>query len=299
MSLTLSIKRGSLFRKAPGLAELRKHLGSFLYIGGQGDFSIFQDTLAPPALNGDLIYMMYGRMGPVGRGFTLAMREGGARLELCCPLPTTTHDLEDFFTAAEALAKALGSRELHEESGGTVSLSGLTARFAEMRARNGHILKSFVAGGHEGLVVGGAAMPLYLPESLCRHIGSVPPKNAEVFFSDYLDQKQTQHYAYMKPAFQRREDGGAVAEYTLTAGVASIIPRRGFVPYPPSPVAGEEVAAWQVLMLTPAGENLGRMPYEGFVAALEEAGEVEEFDPMHYTIYGLKRQRMRELLAGQ
>lgn len=297
MAFSLFIKQSGLFKKKLDAAELRKQLGGAVHVGGIGNFSIFADEPDPPAENGDVAFMLYGRTGPIGRGFTLHAQGGFATVELCCPLPTTTHDLQDFFLVAGLLAKYFGAKELYTEDGGAIHQAALTARFAELREENGHLLKNFVAGRKDGLAVAGVFMPLYLPESLCRHIEGVPPENAEVFFSAYLDEKQGSDYYYMKPLFYHKEDGTPFAGYALTESVPSIIPRQPFVPYPPSPVQEAEVSEWLLVMVAQQGGSIGRLPYQNFIERLEP-GEYQDFDDKHYLLKGLSQRRMRAILEG-
>ncbi len=298
MSLIFYIRqKSSLFKTKPDIAMLSKQLGGFAHIGGIDDFYIFRPEAKPPSTAG-AEYMLYGSSSSYGRGFYLYIDKTYAEFKLVCPLPTTTHDLEDYFTALGTLAKFLGVREVQHEDGRSAPQAALPTMFAEAKAANFEQLRSTAVAKTDGFTVSGVKMPLFIPAAVCERIAAVPAEAGEKYFAAYLAEKQLGDYYYMKPRFFTNDSGEAIVGYALTEDVPSIIPKRPFIPYGPNPFSVDVPAEnWLISFVPQKIEALGTLNYTTFLSRLTDK-EKKEFDDNHYLIMGLRLPRMQAILQG-
>lgn len=295
MSVSFTIhQKGGLFKARMELPELTRLLGSVVNIGGIGAFFIFREKPQPQPGQKETAYMMYGNRGMLGRGFYLYIDASHSSYRLQCPLPTTTADLEDFFTVAGTLAKQLDAKALRKDDGEEIARAALPAIFAEVRKHNYELLQSY-ATTRPGFSVSGVRMPFFIPESLCQRITSVPAAGGEKYFAAYLAEKQAMDYYYLKPIFHTDDKGEPFAAYALTEGVHTVIPKTPFIPYGESPFGSREIATWLVSLVPLKIEVLGTLPYQHFLQRLDPS-TLKEFDPNHYYLPGLSLRQMQAIL---
>lgn len=296
MSFTITITQaGRLGKLKPSLADLRKKFGTPYMIGGVGPYFTFQPEAAAPPPGGGAQYMIFGQAGMLGRGFYLMIDAEYSTFQLASQLPTTIHDLEDMVAFAASLAGLLGVDKLVCDDLGEMKVSGLAAAFPEIRLNNCTLLQRR-AIEEPGFMVSGVRFPLAIPPAVCTRLAGLPPEKGELFFSDYLADKQRRPYEYMAPQLVRQaEDAPVVAHYSLLEDFATLIPKTPFVPFGASPFGDAPVAEWQVHLMSAKGRELGALPWAAFRQRLHER-ELTDFDAHYDILRALSQQRLLELL---
>jgi len=175
-------------------------------------------------------------------------------------------------------------------------VAGLSTAFPEIRLNNCTLLQRRAIEA-PGFMVSGVRFPLAIPASVCTRLAGLPPEKGELFFSDYLADKQRRPYEYLAPQLVRAgKDAPVVAHYSLLEDFATVIPKTPFVPLSASPFGDAPVAEWQVNLVSAKGRVLGTLPWAAFRQRLQER-EVADFDAQHYDLLrALSQQRMLELL---
>ncbi|MDL2254399.1 DUF4299 domain-containing protein [Ruminococcaceae bacterium OttesenSCG-928-I18] len=278
---------------------LQQLLGSLCEVGSVGPNFSFSE--APPTAqeDGEMVYMLYGKQKPLGRGFCLFVSQDQNLLRFVTPLPTTGHDLDDVFAAAEQMGYYLGLQEFLTEERQSFPVEGTAIFREEMKSDNCMMIKDF-ADERPGFAVSGVKFPLHMTEAFCLQLAGLDLIASERAFSECLAQKQQPNYYYLNPNYYRNTDTGeAIAVYALSEGVDSIIPKQPFIPYGAGPFGESTIDSWKVALIQNGelAEVLGTVPYTEFLDALTEE-EKEEFDDVHYLLHGLPLQRLQELAAG-
>ena len=292
-SIFIRQKNGN-FKTTPDYAALQKQFTGVVKIGGIGRYFDFEPKPGPPEENWQAAYMLYGVGSPLGRGFYLYVEKDYASFEIATALPTTTHDLEDMFIFAEQLAKFLGQKEVHDSSG-TYPRAFLPKLYPEVLKNNLEMLKS-QAISRPGFTVSGVRYPVQIPNLMCGRIAGVPLQNAAQFFSACLEDKQRLDVEYLKPTFYRDEaTGEARGRYDIREDTGYILPRHPFIPYGPSPFAGEEITGWQMSLVSTQLGPLGTLPPGVFLERLTKH-EQRDFDERHIVMLPLRLQRLQQIL---
>ncbi len=291
MSFSFTIKQaGASKLDTPALF---KQFSPAFFMGTPSQFSAYIPLGAHTSPTESTLFL-YGHSSPPGRGFLLHIDESRTLFTIETPLPTTSHDLEDFFAFAGMLARFLGANELQPSEGPMVSRGGAVALFSAVAVRNQNELQKLCSS--ENAVVSSVLFPLWLPESLRRRICSLPAQNCEIFFSNYLSDKQARSFTYIEPHFSQDEEGNVKASYFLESDMPSIIPKEAFVPYGPAPFEGAPITEW-TLTLTDNGQTIGTVAYSAFLEYLD-ARDVTDFDDKHSILRPLSLRRLQELVNG-
>ncbi len=296
MSLTVQYEQTpGRHAKALDFAGLQNLVALVCHVGSVGPNFSFSEAAVQPAENGECAYMMYGKREPLGRGFCLFVRPDYSQFRLVTPLPTTGHDLDDFFAVAGLLGRHLGQAEFLTEERQRFPVDGMDVFRNEMKSDNCMMVKDF-ADERPGFAVSGVKYPLHMAGCFCEQLAQMDPPAAEKAFSQLLAEKQKDYY-YLNPNFYRNTDTGeTIAIYALNEEVDSLIPKEPFIPYGEGPFGEETVGSWQVALIQNSAQPqvAGTLSYECFLAALH-SDEKEDFDEMHYLLRGLSPARMRQL----
>ncbi len=300
MSFTLMFEQDKeSIQKPLDYPQLQQVLGSLCAVGSVGPNFCFSEDAPVPEKGNDTIYMLYGLGKPLGRGLTLFVSADKEMVRFVTPLPTTGHDLDDVFAAAETLGRYLGLRNFLTEERQSFPIDGASIFCDEIKSDNCMMVKDF-ADERPGFAVSGVRYPLHMTEAFCEQLVALDMPAAERSFSEYLAAKQQPGYYYLHPNYYRNTDTGeAIAVYALSEGVDSIIPKEPFIPYGTGPFGDDPVDSWTVALIQNGGDTevLGTVPYTDFLGALAQ-DEIEVFDDVHYLLHGLPLQRLQELAAG-
>lgn len=204
----------------------------------------------------------------VGRGFDVWYEKNDIFLRL--PLPTTSHDIEMFYSSVEKLCmnmgvyfykcngKIMGINEVYS----TVDLDIETSKMAIER-----IKEAIDSGLHNHMVIFGALSPVFIGEEEIYWMG----EDLEGF-DDVMHNIQTTDSLYCNPRFYDMGDKKLRGIYFIREGVRTTIPLKEDYPY-------QKIDNLDCYLVQLPDENY--IPYKVFVDNVRYA---EYYDAGHITV---------------
>lgn len=274
---------------------LKKPLPLTVILGERLQYGALEGERLKPGELGEGAFIAY-LPEAIGRGFQIFWQEGEkAKVELRSLTPTTREELRAFYDCVDRIC-TYWKCELEVE-GEKMALRDFQAGFENqadftlraLRSMSGEILK----GKHENLTLHCAMFPLTLGRGEAERFA--PAENLDGF-RDFLHEKQSMDVYYAAPMFYR--DGeGVLGLFVLREGVRSVAPKAPRVPLgvqDPNTGKALQVDRWEIVLGDADMEQVGRVPYDTFLARLP-AARVSRFDGGSILLEGLTLEELRKI----
>ena len=230
----------------------------------------------------------------IGRGFSVIWNPQEKRkIILRLPMPSTTHELEDFYAAIERMAKHWDAKLIVD--GNRMCLPDFLASFDDMVAFNNNAIKTFFTQTLEEnhtLSIYSAMWPLSIGKEEVELFVENPD-----YYAQWLHEKQSIDAYFASPRFSEGENG-ICGRYILTNDMPAVFPHQPVMPYGATdPATGKalECEDWRVFLVIDGEKKpLCEVEYTKFLDLIPEHKKTK-YDASRFLMAALTEEELRTI----
>lgn len=297
MATSILVKQKGFFKKKITLDQIKKILGN-KYAFGTKDTNISYVLKDLP--NDDLSDRDITVYDPkhIGRGFIIHPNDKD--MELYLNYPCTSHDVRIFFDVVKSICESLkantfildNEKEHHIDDINNLCNGLINFNIETLRSQFTNLVNA-----NSSFICFAAEHPIEITDTTIREWLTLPDKELEEVYDNFLHTHQSRDLYYMAPTIYKDEQNNAMAAYTLTKTVDSIVPKQAFIPrYFQLNNPDFQVNEWRLgLFDIESNEIRGYISYQKFEEILNTM-RLEEYDDSHWVLTGVDEDFFKKLL---